>query len=539
MTDRTRNGKTLAQDATAIVFCLVGGFFAVSVVRLLQGHEAKESFAALTRPVVALATALGAPAALALGLGLAALGGLLFVRSRALEPLRPLSALVLGALGLALVLGAFDAGGALGGWLPGLVGGLIGRVVGVILGAALAWLGWMVGLPPSAPRESTAEALQRIGLATRQDAAGVSPAEAALLGSDARSAGAAVALPRPAPGAKPAAAPRREEPLRSATLVPRAPAAPVRDEPRPAEPAAPSEAASSALTPPTPSWEALETEAEPADAPELGTDEPEESDEPAEVRGLSALRTSRAEVFPAREEAAEAAAEAEPDELEGPEDLDESGAAEEDADEEYAIPAQALDDDEDPEEEPEELLAQEHAEEEIQAETEAEEEELQAAEPPLPSAAWEQVGLFDELDERAPAAPERTPSFDFDPPAPPARAAPAAASRTSEDPFAAPAAPEADFTLTPAAPRPAPAGARDDAEERWQALVYEAGCLILDQKRVAVSMLERRFSIDFDAACKVLDELQQAGLIGPYIGGRSRDILLSREEWLSHAPHAS
>jgi S-DNA-T family DNA segregation ATPase FtsK/SpoIIIE len=69
--------------------------------------------------------------------------------------------------------------------------------------------------------------------------------------------------------------------------------------------------------------------------------------------------------------------------------------------------------------------------------------------------------------------------------------------------------------------------------------VFEAGCLILDQKRVAVSLLERRFALDFDQACRVLDELQQAGLIGPYMGGRTRDILLTREQWLPHAPHAS
>jgi S-DNA-T family DNA segregation ATPase FtsK/SpoIIIE len=91
-------------------------------------------------------------------------------------------------------------------------------------------------------------------------------------------------------------------------------------------------------------------------------------------------------------------------------------------------------------------------------------------------------------------------------------------------------------------PRPAPAerrDARDDARRRWSKLVYEAGCAILEQKRVAVSMLERRFGIDFDRPARSLDELQQAGLIGPYMGGRTRDILLTREEWLAHAPHAS
>jgi len=80
----------------------------------------------------------------------------------------------------------------------------------------------------------------------------------------------------------------------------------------------------------------------------------------------------------------------------------------------------------------------------------------------------------------------------------------------------------------------APAG----GVERWGRLVFDAGCAILEQKRVAVSMLERRFGVDFDEACRVLDELQEAGLIGPYMGGRTRDILLTREEWLAHAPHA-
>jgi DNA segregation ATPase FtsK/SpoIIIE-like protein len=88
-------------------------------------------------------------------------------------------------------------------------------------------------------------------------------------------------------------------------------------------------------------------------------------------------------------------------------------------------------------------------------------------------------------------------------------------------------------------PRPEASVALDAETEGWSKLVYDAGCVILEQKRVAVSMLEKRFGIDFDQACRVLDELQQAGLIGPYMGGRTRDILLTREQWQPHAPHAS
>jgi DNA segregation ATPase FtsK/SpoIIIE-like protein len=88
-------------------------------------------------------------------------------------------------------------------------------------------------------------------------------------------------------------------------------------------------------------------------------------------------------------------------------------------------------------------------------------------------------------------------------------------------------------------PEPEPVVAQEARSEGWSQLVFDAGCAILDQNRVAVSMLERRFALDFDQACRILDELQAAGLIGPYMGGRTRDILLTREEWLSHAPQAS
>ncbi|MFT7477273.1 MAG: hypothetical protein ACI80N_000546 [Gammaproteobacteria bacterium] len=62
-------------------------------------------------------------------------------------------------------------------------------------------------------------------------------------------------------------------------------------------------------------------------------------------------------------------------------------------------------------------------------------------------------------------------------------------------------------------------------------LLFEAGAHFLEEGRVAVSMLQRKFGLDFDQACELLDELQERGLIGPYLGGQRRDILLSLEQW--------
>ena len=48
---------------------------------------------------------------------------------------------------------------------------------------------------------------------------------------------------------------------------------------------------------------------------------------------------------------------------------------------------------------------------------------------------------------------------------------------------------------------------------------------------MAVSMLQRRFDLAFDQATDVLDELQSMGLIGPYVGGSRREILMTLDEW--------
>jgi hypothetical protein len=91
---------------------------------------------------------------------------------------------------------------------------------------------------------------------------------------------------------------------------------------------------------------------------------------------------------------------------------------------------------------------------------------------------------------------------------------------------------EREMILEPQAVTPAQTIKSRAALPERAELLREAGCLFVDRGRVAVSMLQRQYGMDFDQACLVLDELQNLGLIGPYLGGQRRDILLTREEWL-------
>ena len=99
------------------------------------------------------------------------------------------------------------------------------------------------------------------------------------------------------------------------------------------------------------------------------------------------------------------------------------------------------------------------------------------------------------------------------------------------EPAEAAAAPEAEREVT-IEPQPAPAPVPDaDGKFPGADLVRQAGDLILDRQRVAVSLLQRTFELDFKQATLLLDELQGQGLIGPYLGGQKRDILLTADEW--------
>jgi hypothetical protein len=84
--------------------------------------------------------------------------------------------------------------------------------------------------------------------------------------------------------------------------------------------------------------------------------------------------------------------------------------------------------------------------------------------------------------------------------------------------------------LTPRAAPSSDAGPAAVSEE----LVRRAGALFLERQRVAVSLLQREFQLDFEQSTAVLDQLQAQGLIGPYMGGQRREILMTAEEWERH-----
>ena len=71
-------------------------------------------------------------------------------------------------------------------------------------------------------------------------------------------------------------------------------------------------------------------------------------------------------------------------------------------------------------------------------------------------------------------------------------------------------------------------GSSNDSEDE---LTGEAIDFILNKKTASVSMLQRRFRIGYNRAARIIDEIEEMGIIGPQDGSRGREVLISREDY--------
>ena len=59
----------------------------------------------------------------------------------------------------------------------------------------------------------------------------------------------------------------------------------------------------------------------------------------------------------------------------------------------------------------------------------------------------------------------------------------------------------------------------------------DAGRLIIDKDKASIGMLQRTFKIGFNRAARIMDQLFEAGVVGPEEGTKPRKVLMSPEEF--------
>ena len=77
-------------------------------------------------------------------------------------------------------------------------------------------------------------------------------------------------------------------------------------------------------------------------------------------------------------------------------------------------------------------------------------------------------------------------------------------------------------------------GSRDEGDQpfsEYDELLAQAVDVIFETKQASVSMLQRRLKLGYARAARIVDQMEEIGVVGPFEGSKPRQILLTKQQW--------
>jgi S-DNA-T family DNA segregation ATPase FtsK/SpoIIIE len=72
-----------------------------------------------------------------------------------------------------------------------------------------------------------------------------------------------------------------------------------------------------------------------------------------------------------------------------------------------------------------------------------------------------------------------------------------------------------------------PAASQEDGDELLPAAVD----VVLETGQASVSMLQRRLKLGYSRAARLVDQMEERGIVGPFEGSKPRQVLITRAQW--------
>lgn len=76
-----------------------------------------------------------------------------------------------------------------------------------------------------------------------------------------------------------------------------------------------------------------------------------------------------------------------------------------------------------------------------------------------------------------------------------------------------------------------PADSGSDRKNDYDDLLPQAVDVILETNQASVSMLQRRLKLGYSRAARLVDQMEEMGVVGPFEGSKPRKILITKQQW--------
>ena len=73
--------------------------------------------------------------------------------------------------------------------------------------------------------------------------------------------------------------------------------------------------------------------------------------------------------------------------------------------------------------------------------------------------------------------------------------------------------------------------AANNAFANYDELLPQAVDVIFDTKQASVSMLQRRLKLGYSRAARLVDQMEELGIVGPFEGSKPRQVLITKQQW--------
>ncbi len=71
----------------------------------------------------------------------------------------------------------------------------------------------------------------------------------------------------------------------------------------------------------------------------------------------------------------------------------------------------------------------------------------------------------------------------------------------------------------------------ESGEEEYDELINSAIEVVLETGQASVSMLQRRLKLGYARAARLVDQMEEKGIVGPFEGSKARQLLITKEQW--------